>query len=77
MAMGDAIWSPRLYEYSTMIAPEGYEGTFVAVTFVPQYVAAGVVGEFRRQPELQPAQRRIERVEQRVGRWRGPAALSY
>ena len=41
---GEAIWSPRLYEYSTMIAPEGYEGTFVAVAFVPQYVSAGVVG---------------------------------
>ena len=27
-----------------MAAPEGFEGTFVAVTFVPQYVAAGVVG---------------------------------
>ena len=44
MALGEAIWSPRLYEYSTMIAPEGFEGTFVAVTFVPQYVSAGVVG---------------------------------
>jgi len=44
MAAGEAIWSPRLYEYSTMIAPEGYEGTFVAVAFVPQYVSAGVVG---------------------------------
>ena len=27
--------SPRLYEYSTMAAPEGFEGTFVAVTSVP------------------------------------------
>jgi MFS family permease len=44
MALGEAIWSPRLYEYSTMVAPEGYEGTFVAVAFVPQYVSAGVVG---------------------------------
>lgn len=44
MALGEAIWSPRLYEYSTMVAPEGFEGTFVAVTFVPQYVSAGVVG---------------------------------
>ena len=23
MALGEAIWSPRLYEYSTMVAPEG------------------------------------------------------
>mmetsp|Transcript_66533 Transcript_66533/g.110629 ORF Transcript_66533/g.110629 Transcript_66533/m.110629 type:complete len:506 (-) Transcript_66533:373-1890(-) len=44
MALGEAIWSPRLYEYSTMVAPEGFEGTFVAVTFVPQYVSAAVVG---------------------------------
>ena len=44
MAFGEAIWSPRLYEYSTMVAPEGFEGTFVAVAFVPQYVSAGVVG---------------------------------
>ena len=27
-----------------MVAPEGFEGTFVAVAFVPQYVSAGVVG---------------------------------
>ena len=26
MALGEAIWSPRLYEYSTMVGPEGYEG---------------------------------------------------
>ena len=44
MALGEAIWSPKLYEYSTMVAPEGYEGTFVAVAFVPQYVSAGIVG---------------------------------
>ncbi len=44
MALGEAVWSPRLYEYSTMVAPEGFEGTFVAVAFVPQYVSAGVVG---------------------------------
>ena len=44
MALGEAIWSPRLYEYSTMVAPDGFEGTFVAVTFVPQYVSAGIVG---------------------------------
>eukprot|EP00325_Prymnesiales_sp_UTEX-LB-985_P004077 CAMPEP_0174706546 /NCGR_PEP_ID=MMETSP1094-20130205/9351_1 /TAXON_ID=156173 /ORGANISM="Chrysochromulina brevifilum, Strain UTEX LB 985" /LENGTH=358 /DNA_ID=CAMNT_0015904819 /DNA_START=206 /DNA_END=1282 /DNA_ORIENTATION=- len=44
MALGEAIWSPRLYEYSTMVAPEGYEGTFVAIAFVPQYVSAGIVG---------------------------------
>ena len=29
MALGESIWSPRLYEYSTMVAPEGFEGTFV------------------------------------------------
>ena len=44
MAAGEAVWAPRLYEYSTMVAPYGYEGTFVAVTFVPQYVSAGAVG---------------------------------
>ena len=27
-----------------MAAPEGYEGTFVAITFVPQYISAGLVG---------------------------------
>ena len=32
MAVGDAVWSPRMYEYCTMVAPEGCEGTFVAVT---------------------------------------------
>lgn len=44
LALAESIWAPRLYDYSTMVAPEGFEGTFVAITFVPQYVAAGVVG---------------------------------
>jgi MFS family permease len=44
MAFGEAIWSPRLYEYSTMVAPEGFEGTYVAVTFIPQYLSAAIVG---------------------------------
>jgi len=44
MALGESIWAPALYEYSTMAAPEGFEGTYVAVTFIPQYVSAAVVG---------------------------------
>lgn len=44
LAIGEAIWSPKLYEFSTMAAPEGREGIFVAITFAPVYLASVPVG---------------------------------
>lgn len=46
MSLGQAIWGPKLYEYSTMAAPAGREGLFVAITAAPIYlssVPAGII----------------------------------
>jgi dipeptide/tripeptide permease len=39
LAFGEALWSPRLYEYSAIIAPMGREGTYMALASVPTFVA--------------------------------------
>jgi fucose permease len=44
LSIGESIWSPKLYEFSTMVAPEGREGIFVAISFAPVYLASVPVG---------------------------------
>eukprot|EP00164_Ancoracysta_twista_P016778 GFYU01028312.1.p1 GENE.GFYU01028312.1~~GFYU01028312.1.p1 ORF type:complete len:501 (-),score=125.29 GFYU01028312.1:126-1628(-) len=44
LSIGEAIWSPRLYEYCTMIAPTGREGTYGALASAPMFVATLLVG---------------------------------
>lgn len=44
LSIGEAIWSPRLYEYSAMIAPKGREGTYQALGAVPMFIPKYVVG---------------------------------
>merc|ERR1712217_763053 len=44
LALGESIWSPKLYEFSTMSAPEGREGVYVAISFAPVYLASVPVG---------------------------------
>jgi len=44
MSVGQAIWGPKLYEYSTMSAPAGREGLFVAITAAPMYFASAPTG---------------------------------
>ncbi|CAE7470485.1 unnamed protein product, partial [Symbiodinium necroappetens] len=44
LSLGDTIWSPTLYEFSTMAATEGKEGMFLAITMAPMYLAALPVG---------------------------------
>jgi len=44
LAIGESIWSPKLYEFSTMVAPEGREGMYVAITAAPIYLASVPVG---------------------------------
>ena len=39
LSLGEAIWSPRLYEYTAMIAPKGREGTYAALCSAPFFVA--------------------------------------
>lgn len=44
MSIGQAIWGPKLYEYSTMAAPAGREGLFVAITAAPIYLSSVPTG---------------------------------
>lgn len=48
LSLGEAIWSPRLYQYTMNIAPEGREASFSALASAPlfagNYNEAGVCG---------------------------------
>lgn len=44
LSIGEAIWSPRLYDYTTSIAPEGREGTYMALSSAPLFLAKLPVG---------------------------------
>ncbi|MCG8556120.1 MAG: MFS transporter [Proteobacteria bacterium] len=43
-SIGEAIWSPRLYEYTAAIAPKGQEGSYMALSVLPYFVAKLFVG---------------------------------
>lgn len=42
--MGEAIWSPRLMQFTAEIAPKGKEGTYIALSVLPFFLAKFVVG---------------------------------
>lgn len=44
LSIGEAFWSPRLYEYTAMIAPKGREGTYMALASAPNFAAKLAVG---------------------------------
>jgi len=44
LSLGDCIWSPTLYEFSTMSGADGQEGMYMAITMAPMYLAALPVG---------------------------------
>ncbi|KAL7490644.1 hypothetical protein ACHAWT_000202 [Skeletonema menzelii] len=44
LSIGEAIWSPRLYDYTTTVAPEGREGTYMALSSAPLFLAKLPVG---------------------------------
>eukprot|EP00741_Cyanophora_paradoxa_P001124 tig00000459_g1084.t1 len=44
LSVGEAIWSPRLYEYTCTIAPVGREGTYQSLAVVPLFAAKLLVG---------------------------------
>lgn len=39
LSIGEAIWSPRLYEYSAAIAPKGQEASYMALSVLPYFFA--------------------------------------
>mmetsp|Transcript_2780 Transcript_2780/g.3851 ORF Transcript_2780/g.3851 Transcript_2780/m.3851 type:complete len:468 (+) Transcript_2780:425-1828(+) len=44
LSLGEAIWSPRLYDYTMSVAPEGKEATFSALASAPLFAAKVPVG---------------------------------
>ncbi len=44
LSIGEALWSPRLYEYPAAIAPKGKEGSYMALSILPYFVAKFFVG---------------------------------
>lgn len=42
--IGEAIWSPRLTQFTAEIAPKGREGTYIALSVLPFFLAKFVVG---------------------------------
>ncbi len=45
-SIGEAFWSPRLYEYTASIAPKGQVGSYMALSLLPYFGAKLVVGMF-------------------------------
>jgi dipeptide/tripeptide permease len=43
-SIGEAIWSPRLYEYTASIAPKGQAGSYMALSLLPYFLAKLIVG---------------------------------
>ncbi|MBI5243541.1 MAG: MFS transporter [Elusimicrobia bacterium] len=44
LSIGEAFYSPRLYEYPAAIAPKGQEGSYMALSLLPYFVAKFFVG---------------------------------
>lgn len=44
LTVGEALWSPRLYEYNLAIAPRGREATYVSLAMLPYFLAKFLVG---------------------------------
>jgi MFS family permease len=44
LTIGEALWSPRLYEYNLAIAPRGREATYVSLAMLPYFLAKFLVG---------------------------------
>ncbi|KAA6420960.1 MAG: hypothetical protein FRX49_09101 [Trebouxia sp. A1-2] len=44
LSLGESIWSPRWYDYSMSVAPEGREGIFTAMASAPLFLGKFVTG---------------------------------
>lgn len=44
LSLGEAIWSPRLFEYTVMVAEQGREGTYMALASAPTFLATLITG---------------------------------
>lgn len=43
-SVGEAIWSPRLLQLAAEIAPKGREGTYIALSYLPYFLAKMIAG---------------------------------
>jgi len=44
LSLGEALWSPRLYEYAAACAPKGQEASYMALSMLPYFVGKFIVG---------------------------------
>lgn len=44
LTIGEALWSPRMYEYNLSIAPPGREATYISLSALPFFFAKLIVG---------------------------------
>ena len=44
LSIGEAVWSPRLYDYTMSVVKEGREGTYMALSSAPLFLAKLPVG---------------------------------
>jgi len=44
LSIGEALWSPRLYEYTATIAPRGREASYMGLSELPLFLAKPLVG---------------------------------
>lgn len=44
LSLGEALWSPRLYEYTAVVAPPGREASYMGLSQIPMFLAKPVVG---------------------------------
>jgi len=44
LSIGEALWSPRLYEYTVFITEKGREGIYMALASSPMFIATLVTG---------------------------------
>lgn len=44
LSIGEAFYSPRLYEYAAAIAPKGQEASYMALSYLPYFLAKSIVG---------------------------------
>ena len=44
VSIGEALWSPRLYEYVAVMAPPGREASYMGLTQLPMFAAKPLVG---------------------------------
>lgn len=77
VSVGEVVWSPKLYEYTAAIAPEGQEGTYLGLSMVPWFLAKTVVSLVSGHLLVRWCPEGIgpRMVAGEVGYWDSPAAM--